>query len=155
MTTDLAASTPDIDLADSDVLTVTEAAHLLDVSERTARRYAATGKLDAERVTAPDGRPEWRIHRRSIDLLPATAKADRAGGGRRSADTVPATLYREAQAQLSAALIQIGQLTEVRERLLLTERTESTLREQVTDAQTHIADLERQQPRRRWFGRRR
>jgi hypothetical protein len=64
-------------------------------------------------------------------------------------------MYRETQEKLEAALIQVGQLTEVRTRLLLTEQTEGTLREQLHQAQLRISDLEaRSIPRRRWFSRR-
>jgi excisionase family DNA binding protein len=146
------ANTSDTDREDNDTLSVAEAAALLSVSERTARRYAATAKLDAERVTAPDGRSEWRIYRRSVTHFPTAANRDRAVTGRKAADTVPLEMYRETQHRLEAALLQVGQLTEVRSRLLLTEQTESTLREHLHEAQTRINELEAQiTPKRRWF----
>lgn len=151
------ATTPDSDRTASDTVSVTEAATLLDVSERTARRYAATGKLDAERVTGPDGRAEWRIHRRSVDLMPDVSASVRKGAGRSKAETVPLELYREAQAQLSGALLQVGQLTEVRTRLLLAEQTESTLRERLAEqtalAECLAAELDAASRRRSWFRR--
>ncbi len=151
----LTAICSDTDRKDTDTVSVAEAAALLQVSERTARRYAATAKLDAERVTAPDGRTEWRIYRRSLTTLPATANRDRAVSGRKSVPTVPLDMYRETQEKLEAALLQVGQLTEVRSRLLLTEHTESTLREQLHEAKARISELEaRNTPKRNWFRRR-
>lgn len=158
------ATTPDTDRADNATVTVTEAAALLGVSERTARRYAATGKLTAERVTGPDGRAEWHIYRHSVDNLPNVTATVRTAADRKAADTVPLELYREAQAQLSGALLQVGQLTEVRHRLELAEHTESTMREMLAATATE-RDMEREradrlaeelaaaQHRRRWFRR--
>jgi hypothetical protein len=149
----LTAIGSDTDRKDTDTVSVAEAAALLQVSERTARRYAATAKLDAERVTAPDGRTEWRIYRRSLTTFP-THRA-RADNGRKAVATVPLDMYRETQEKLEAALLQVGQLTEVRSRLLLTEHTESTLRDQLHQAQARISDLEgRIAPKRSWFRRR-
>jgi hypothetical protein len=155
METHLTAICSDTDRTDTDTVSVAEAAALLQVSERTARRYAATAKLDAERVTAPDGRTEWRIYRRSLTTFPTAANRARADNGRKTVATVPLDMYRETQEKLEAALLQVGQLTEVRSRLLLTEHTESTLRDQLHQAQTRISDLEgRIAPKRSWFRRR-
>ncbi len=137
-------------------MTVAEAAAFLGKPERTVRRYAASGKLTAERVAGSAGREEWRIAQRDVHMLPnVTASSGRTGGRSKEALTVPADLYRETQTKLEAALIQVGQLTEVRTRLELTEKTESTLRAELQTAEERIRELEAATQRRRWFSRRR
>ena len=146
--------------ADNDTVTVAEAAAYLARPERTVRRWAAMGKLDAERVTVDGGREEWRIHRRALTNTPnVTAPVGRQPGRSSVAMTVPVELYRDTTERLEAALLQVGQLTEVRSQLLLAERTESTLREDLLAAQAKLAEARAQieelsapPARRRWFG---
>jgi len=153
MSETLQADTPPAtDPSVTETMTVAEAAAYLNKPERTVRRYAATGKLSAEQVAGEHGRPEWRIYARAVHQLPDAANAARRPTGRKSEDTVPLTMYRDAREKLDAALVQVGQLTEVRSRLLLAEKTEGTLREELAQAQTRVAELEAMQRRRRWFG---
>jgi len=131
-------------------MTVAEAAAFLGKPERTVRRYAANGKLTAERVAGAAGREEWRIHMRDVVQMPNVAVGSSRHGGRtKDPLTVPADLYRETQAKLEAALMQVGQLTEVRTRLELTEKTESTLRAELDEARERIRQLESR--RRSWW----
>jgi len=147
-----AATRAATDPAATETMTVAEAAAYLNKPERTVRRYAATGKLAAEQMAGEHGRQEWRIYARAVHQLPDTANLDRRSGGRKTEDVVPLSMYRDAREKLDATLVQVGQLTEVRSRLLLAEKTESTLREELAQAQDRIAKLEAIPPRRRWFG---
>jgi excisionase family DNA binding protein len=131
-------------------MTVVEAAAFLGKPERTVRRYAANGKLAAERVAGAGGREEWRIHLRDVVQMPnVAARSSRDDGRSKEQMTVPADLFREAQTKLEAALLQVGQLTEVRTRLELTEKTESTLRAELDEARERIRQLENR--RRSWW----
>lgn len=88
------------DMSGTSALSVAEAAALLDVNERTVRRYIEKGKLPAQRVLSDRNVAELRIARDDLDNFQ----------GRRfaiqnepvdSADTLPAAL----SAQLTAAVI--------------------------------------------------
>lgn len=58
-----------------ELLTVSEVAEILRVSDKTIRRYLHQGLLDGFRLGSPEAPSEWRIPRRSLD---------RIGGGKKS-----------------------------------------------------------------------
>jgi excisionase family DNA binding protein len=128
----------------TETLSTEEAARVLGISERTARRWAATGKVEAHKVAAANGKQEWIISTRSIQQVPRPDRSDRTPADR---NTVPAALYRDLFERYEAATVELGRMTELREQKLLAERSLSTLEEQV---RTLTAQIEAAN-RRRWF----
>jgi len=160
MSTDTIADTT---VRTDDTLTAAEAAKVLGVSERTARRYADTGKLSGERVTGPNGQEEWRIYARSVQQIP---RPDRARPRPADRATVPVEMYQTLFEKYEGAAIRLGQLADRTERLQLAERSLSTLEaehrqlaaeraakeSELEAAHQRITELEAAQQRRRWFG---
>jgi excisionase family DNA binding protein len=112
--------------------TVSEAAKVLDISERRVRQIAQDGKVDG--VRTEDG---WKIFRYSVHAF-----RDRRGdhtptrGGRESSSEA-----REWIERVAALERELGRLEG---RLELTERAESTMRE---DRERLLEDLDRERER--------
>ncbi len=147
-----------------ETVTVSEAAKILGVSERTIRRYADTGKLSGQRVAGPNGQDEWRIHARSVQQIP---RPDRARPRPADRAVVSVEMYQTLFDKYEAAAIRLGQLADRTERLQLAERSISTLQaehqklaaeraaqeQQLEVARLRITELEARTRRRRWFTR--
>jgi excisionase family DNA binding protein len=112
--------------------TVSEAAKVLDISERRVRQIAQDGKVDG--VRTEDG---WKIFRYSVHAF-RDRRADHTPtrGGRESASEA-----REWIERVAALERELGRLEG---RLELTERAESTMRE---DRERLLEDLDRERER--------
>jgi excisionase family DNA binding protein len=98
--------------------TVSEAAKVLDISERRVRQIAQDGKIEG--VRSEDG---WKLFRYSIhDFRDCRAAQEPARGGRESLSEA-----REWIERVTALERELGRLEG---RLELTERAESTMREE-------------------------
>ncbi len=123
-------------------ITTEVAAKAVRVSPRTIRRYIERGQLDAK----PQGegvRREWLV---SVDSLHALRATRATGEGvhdsdreMEAADNI-ADVVREMAARLET---RVEEATELRVRLELTERAESTLREVLEDERRRREQAER------------
>ena len=146
---------PRPDLADltseSGWITTEVAAKAVRVSPRTIRRYIDQGKLEAK----PQGegvRREWLVSVDSLHALRASrtfgdvgAQADRAGLADESTATITdsiADVLREMAARLER---RAEEAAELRVRLELTERAQSTLEDERAQAVEELAEARRRQ----------
>jgi excisionase family DNA binding protein len=112
--------------------TVSEAAKVLDISERRVRQIAQDGKVDG--VRTEDG---WKVFRYSVHAFRD-----------RRADQMPTRATREASSEAREWIERVTtlerELGRLEGRLELTERAESTLRE---DRERLLEDLDRERER--------
>jgi excisionase family DNA binding protein len=115
-----------------EVYTVAEAAKVLGITDRRVLQLVDGGELEAQREGS-----RWKVFRRSVHAL---RDSRRASSTPSEAPEWPSEA-REALARVEALQRELGRLEG---RLELTERTESTMRE---ERERLLADLERERER--------
>jgi hypothetical protein len=98
-------------------LTLAEAARTLGISEKTARRRAKAGQLEARQVPTQHG-PTWQV--RLPDGVPTDSRVD-SGGTQAATMLELVRLVGELQAKAEAAAMWQGRAEALAERLALTE----------------------------------
>jgi hypothetical protein len=110
-------STVDTPLDSGTWLTLAEAAHQLGISEKTARRRAKAGQLEARQVPTQHG-PTWQV--RLPNGVPTDGRVD--SGGTQAATLLELVrLVGELQAKAETAAMWQGRAETLAERLALAE----------------------------------
>ncbi len=87
-------------------LSVAQAAHALNMSERTLRRHIALGKIEATRSSSPSNGSAWLIARATVETLLASGQKPMSADEEDVLDALPASCDEEKMPANMALLLK-------------------------------------------------